>query len=92
MLAILIVIVWKYFGFHMMLYIAALQGIDRSLVEAARIDGASRYELLRYVMIPLLAPTIRLSVFFAVVGLAAAVRSRHAADPGRPGRLLATRW
>ena len=68
MLAILIVIVWKYFGFHMMLYIAALQGIDRSLIEAARIDGASRYELLRYVVIPLLAPTIRLSVFFSVVG------------------------
>ena len=40
MLAILIVIVWKYFGFHMMLYIAALQGIDRNLIEAARIDGA----------------------------------------------------
>ena len=68
MLAILIVIVWKYFGFHMMLYIAALQGIDRSLIEAARIDGASRYELLRYVVIPLLSPTIRLSVFFSVVG------------------------
>jgi raffinose/stachyose/melibiose transport system permease protein len=68
MLAILIVIVWKYFGFHMMLYIAALQGIDRSLIEAARIDGASRFELLRYVVIPLLYPTIRLSVFFSVVG------------------------
>ena len=68
MLAILIVIIWKYFGFHMMLYIAALQGIDRSLIEAARIDGASRFELLRYVVIPLLSPTIRLSVFFSVVG------------------------
>jgi raffinose/stachyose/melibiose transport system permease protein len=68
MLAILIVIIWKYFGFHMMLYIAALQGIDRSLIEAARIDGASRFELLRYVVIPLLYPTIRLSVFFSVVG------------------------
>jgi raffinose/stachyose/melibiose transport system permease protein len=68
MLAILIVIVWKYFGFHMMLYIAALQSMDRNLVEAARIDGASRWQVLRYVVIPLLYPTIRLSVFFAVVG------------------------
>src|SRR5882757_5228203 len=66
--AILIVIVWKYFGFHMMLYIAALQGIDKSLIEAARIDGASRLELLRYIVIPLLYPTIRLSVFFSVIG------------------------
>ena len=68
MLAMLIVIVWKYFGFHMMLYIAALQGMDRSLIEAARIDGATRPQLLRYVVIPLLYPTIRLSVFFSIVG------------------------
>jgi raffinose/stachyose/melibiose transport system permease protein len=68
MLAILIVVVWKYFGFHMMLLIAALQGMDRNLVEAARIDGASRWQVLRFVVIPLLYPTIRLSVFFAVVG------------------------
>jgi raffinose/stachyose/melibiose transport system permease protein len=68
MLAILVVIVWKYFGFHMMLFIAALQGMDRNLVEAARIDGASRWQVLRYVVIPLLYPTIRLSIFFAVVG------------------------
>jgi raffinose/stachyose/melibiose transport system permease protein len=68
MLAVLIVIVWKYFGFHMMLFIAALQGMDKNLVEAARIDGATRPQVLRYVVIPLLYPTIRLSVFFAIVG------------------------
>src|SRR5689334_10216823 len=68
MLAILIVIVWKYFGFHMMLFIAALQGVDPSLKEAAHIDGASRWQVLRFVVIPLLYPTIRLSVFFAVLG------------------------
>ena len=68
MLAILIVVVWKYFGFHMMLFIAALQGMDRNLVEAARIDGATRGETLRFIVIPLLYPTIRLSVFFAIVG------------------------
>ncbi|WP_342358854.1 sugar ABC transporter permease [Terrarubrum flagellatum] len=68
MFAILIVIVWKYFGFHMMLFIAALQGMDRNLIEAAYIDGATRTQSLRYVVIPLLYPTIRLSVFFAVVG------------------------
>ena len=68
MLAVLIVVVWKYFGFHMMLFIAALQGLDKSLVEAARIDGATRSQALRHVVIPLLYPTIRLSVFFAIVG------------------------
>jgi raffinose/stachyose/melibiose transport system permease protein len=68
MLAILIVIVWKYFGFHMMLYIAALQSLDKNLIEAARIDGAKRGQVLRYIVIPLMYPTIRLSVFFAVIG------------------------
>jgi raffinose/stachyose/melibiose transport system permease protein len=66
--AILLVIVWKYFGFHMMLFIAALQGMDRQVIEAARIDGATGWQLQRHVVLPLLAPTIRLSVFFAVVG------------------------
>src|SRR5216683_962706 len=68
MLAILIVIVWKYFGFHMMLFVAALQGMDRNLVEAGQIDGATRWQNLRYIVIPLLYPTIRLSAFFAIVG------------------------
>ena len=68
MLAVLIVVVWKYFGFHMMLFIAALQGLDRSQVEAAHLDGATRWQVLRYVVIPYLYPTIRLSVFFAIVG------------------------
>jgi raffinose/stachyose/melibiose transport system permease protein len=66
--AVLIVIVWKYFGFHMMLFIAALQSLDKSLIEAARIDGATRSQALRHVVIPLLYPTIRLSVFFAIIG------------------------
>src|SRR4051794_14169220 len=68
MAAILVVVVWKYFGFHMMLFIAALQGLDRSQVEAAHLDGATRWQVLRYVVIPYLYPTIRLSVFFAIVG------------------------
>jgi raffinose/stachyose/melibiose transport system permease protein len=68
MYAILIVIVWKYFGFHMMLYIAGLQQIDPNLYEAAHIDGATGRQILWRVTLPLLGPTIRLSVFFAVLG------------------------
>ena len=66
--AILIVIIWKYFGFHMMLYIAGLQGIDKSLLEAAEMDGANAFQRFRYVTLPLLGPMIRLSIFFSVVG------------------------
>ena len=68
MSAILVVVVWKYFGFHMVLYIAGLQQIDRTLYEAARIDGATVWQTFSRVTVPLLAPTIRLSVFFSILG------------------------
>ena len=67
-IAVLVVIVWKYFGFHMMLYIAGLQSIDATLYEAARMDGAGAWQRFRYVTLPQLAPMIRLSVFFSVIG------------------------
>jgi raffinose/stachyose/melibiose transport system permease protein len=68
MAAVLVVIVWKYFGFHMMLFIAGLQGIDPALLDAASIDGANRWQRFRSVILPLLSPTVRLSVFFSVIG------------------------
>ncbi|MBO1330930.1 carbohydrate ABC transporter permease [Streptomyces sp. VRA16 Mangrove soil] len=63
-----LVMMWKYFGFHMMLYLAGLQGIPVELHEAARIDGASAWERFRHVTLPLLGPTIRMSVFLSVIG------------------------
>jgi raffinose/stachyose/melibiose transport system permease protein len=66
--AVLVVIVWKYFGFHMMLYIAGLQSLDKSLLEAAEMDGANAFRRFRHITLPLLGPMIRLSIFFSVVG------------------------
>jgi raffinose/stachyose/melibiose transport system permease protein len=66
--AVLIVVLWKYFGFHMMLYVAGLQGIDRSLLEAAEMDGAGAFQRFWHITLPLLGPMIRLSIFFSVVG------------------------
>jgi raffinose/stachyose/melibiose transport system permease protein len=66
--AVLIVIVWKYFGFYMMLYVAGLQNIDRALLEAAEMDGAGPWRRFRHITLPLLGPMIRLSIFFSVVG------------------------
>jgi len=68
MLAMFFVISWKYFGFHMILLLAGLQGIPRELEEAAAIDGASRRQAIRYVTLPLLGPTLRVSVFLSIVG------------------------
>jgi raffinose/stachyose/melibiose transport system permease protein len=66
--ALFIVITWKFFGFHMILYTAGLQNIPSELEEAARIDGASSWQVLRYVTVPLLGSTIRLTIYLSVLG------------------------
>jgi raffinose/stachyose/melibiose transport system permease protein len=68
MFSLFVVISWKYFGFHMILLLAGLQGIPRELEEAAAIDGASRWQSVRRITIPLLGPTIRVSVFLSIIG------------------------
>lgn len=68
MAAILVVIVWKYFGFHMVLFIAGLQQIDRNLFEAAKIDGGTPWQIFWRITLPLLKPTVKLSVFFGILG------------------------
>jgi raffinose/stachyose/melibiose transport system permease protein len=62
------VISWKYFGFHMILMLAGLQQIPTELMEAASIDGASAWTKFRYVTLPLLMPTVRVSVFLSIIG------------------------
>ncbi|WP_299839460.1 carbohydrate ABC transporter permease [uncultured Jannaschia sp.] len=66
--AVMVVIVWKYFGFHMMIYIAALQGVPEDQIEAARIEGASRTQIVRHVQVPHIRPAIAVSAFFAIIG------------------------
>jgi raffinose/stachyose/melibiose transport system permease protein len=65
---VFVVVSWKYFGFHMVLYLAGLQQIPVELEEAAALDGASRLQTFRYVILPLLGPTIRISVFLSIIG------------------------
>ena len=66
--ALFIVITWKFFGYHMILYIAGLQNIPAELEEAAAIDGCNRFQVLRYITIPLLGSTVRLSIYLSVLG------------------------
>jgi raffinose/stachyose/melibiose transport system permease protein len=68
LIAIFMVMCWKYFGFHLVLYVAGLQQIPADLEEAARIDGANSRQVLRHITIPLLGSTIRLSAFLSILG------------------------
>lgn len=65
---IFVVLTWKYFGLHMLLYLAGLQNIPREIEEAALIDGANRWQLVRYITIPLLSTTIRTTIYLSVLG------------------------
>lgn len=61
--AIILMSVWQQLGYNMVLFLGGLQGIPDSYYEAAKIDGANSYHLLRYITVPLLSPT----TFFVVV-------------------------
>jgi raffinose/stachyose/melibiose transport system permease protein len=65
---VFLVLTWKYFGLHMLLYMAGLQNIPREIEEAALIDGANRWQLVRYITVPLLGSTIRTTVLLSVIG------------------------
>ncbi|MBU4611929.1 sugar ABC transporter permease [Achromobacter sp. GG226] len=69
--AVMAVTIWKEAGFFMIFYLAALQTIPPDLQEAARIEGASRWQTLRRVVLPLLMPT---TIFVAVNALINAVK------------------
>ncbi len=68
MITLFVIISWKYFGFHMILLLAGLQGIPHEIEEAALIDGADRRQAFRHVTLPLLGPTLRVSVFLSMIG------------------------
>jgi raffinose/stachyose/melibiose transport system permease protein len=65
---IFVVLTWKYFGLHMLLFMTGLQNIPTEIEEAARMDGANDLQLFTGITIPLLGSTIRTSVYMSVLG------------------------
>ncbi|MBG9449706.1 ABC transporter permease [Cytobacillus firmus] len=63
---IAIVFAWQISGYMMVIYIAALQGVDQTLLEAARIDGASSWTLLTKIIIPLILPAFTICFFLTI--------------------------
>ena len=55
---IILLDVWKWAGYNSIIYMAAMSGFDGSLYEAATIDGASRFQQIRYLTVPMLKPTV----------------------------------
>ncbi len=60
--------IWKWTGFHMMIYIAGLAAIPRDFYEASRIDGASSWKQFRYLTLPLLIPALTVNITQSIIG------------------------
>ncbi|MCL2843651.1 MAG: sugar ABC transporter permease [Oscillospiraceae bacterium] len=67
-LVIILGLLWRWTGFNMIFYLAGLQNIDRSIYEAARIDGANPFQQFWKITIPLLRPVILLTAIMSTNG------------------------
>jgi ABC-type sugar transport system permease subunit len=67
--SVIFVIIWASYGFHSVLYLAGLQTIDQSLIEAAVVDGASTWRIFWNVKLPVLAPVVTLNLTLAMIGM-----------------------
>ncbi|AZN29562.1 sugar ABC transporter permease [Flaviflexus salsibiostraticola] len=63
---LILLINWQQVGYMMIIYIAGLQAVPPELTEAAEIDGATRWQTLRHVTIPVIMPTITICVFLTL--------------------------
>lgn len=66
--SLILVDIWKWYGFHMVIFLAGLQSIPDELYEAARIDGASVWQQFLHVTLPMLQPVMIVNVTISVMG------------------------
>lgn len=65
-IGLLIVVTWQLSGYMMIIYIAQLQNVPQSLLEAAQIDGAGAWKRLRHITLPLVAPAFTIGLFLTI--------------------------
>ena len=59
---------WQFVGVSMVIYLAGIQGVSQSYIEAATVDGANAWERFRYIILPLLIPAVASSVIYNLIG------------------------
>ncbi|TAU80937.1 carbohydrate ABC transporter permease [Rhizobium leguminosarum] len=65
--SVFVAYLWQTVGFSMVLFLAGLQSVSQTLVEAARIDGAGRWKVFKHVTLPALRPTITIVLVLSVI-------------------------
>lgn len=88
--AIIISIVWKVIGFGMILFVGAIQSISTEVNEAALVDGASGWQRVRSITLPLTLRTILLVTLISVIGSLLAFDQFYIMTAGQPQNLTAT--
>jgi ABC-type sugar transport system permease subunit len=88
--AIALVEVWKGFGTTMIIYLAGLQTVDESVLEAGRIDGCNEWQLTRLVKLPMISSTITINVILAVINGLKAFDYAFIMTNGGPGKSTKT--
>ena len=83
-------VTWKVIGFGMLLFVAAIQAIPHEINEAAVVDGASYWQRIRRVTVPLTAPTILLVTLISVIGSLLAFDQFYIMTAGQPFNQTAT--
>ncbi|MDR1018120.1 MAG: sugar ABC transporter permease [Lachnospiraceae bacterium] len=68
LMAVIVPILWQFIGYHMLLLYAGVKSVPKELTEAAKIDGATSWQISWNVIIPQIKPVIRMCIIFAVVG------------------------
>jgi len=87
MLPILFVILWMYTGMYLILFLANMQKIDAQIIEAARIDGASEWQVMRSIILPSLSGTLVNSAILAISGSLSSFSLIFAMTGGGPSRV-----
>lgn len=82
---LIILINWQLVGYMMIIYIAGLQNVPPELIEAAEIDGAGRWEILRHVTIPMVMPSITICLFLTLSNTFKLFDQNLALTNGAPG-------
>ena len=83
--AVIVADVWEWFPFVMLMLLAALQMLPSDPLEAARLDGASRWQVFRYVTVPLLKPAIVVATLFRLIDSVKAFPHIFIMTGGGPG-------
>lgn len=68
-IAVIIMFAWKWIGWNMVIYLAGMQGISNDIYEAARIDGATHFNLVFKIVIPLLKPVVLFTLVQSTIGM-----------------------